>query len=99
MSKFKLVKHQVIQCLLEGNILYEARDNIDIKNLLNTGVVSIEYVCQILKKSRGNEYESSPHHMDQSIDVHVVKTIYKQERWYVKWYFIEPDAVFISVHK
>jgi hypothetical protein len=37
--------------------------------------------------------------MDQGIDVHVIKTLYKTEQWYIKWYFIEPDAVFISVHQ
>ena len=99
MSKFKLVKHQVIRCLVEGSVLHEARDCIEIKNLLSTGAVSIEDVTELMKRSRGSEYEFSPHHMGQSIDVHVVKTIFKQESWYVKWYFIEPDAVFISVHK
>jgi hypothetical protein len=37
--------------------------------------------------------------MDQNIDVHVIKTRHKNEQWYIKWYFIEPDAVFISVHQ
>lgn len=99
MSKFKEIKHQVIQCLVEGNILHEARNNIDIKNLLKTGVISIEEITEILKRSRGNQYKSSPHQMDQRIDVHVIKTLYKTGQWYIKWYFIEPDAVFISVHQ
>lgn len=68
------------------------------KNLLEVGDIGTEDLIQILKKSRGNEYESSPHHMDSSIDVHVVKTRYSSEQWYVKWYFVEPDVVFISVH-
>lgn len=99
MPRFSEIKKQVIQCLSEGAVLHEARNDIDIKNLLEVGVISIEEVTQILKKSRGNEYESSPHHMDQSIDVHVVKTSYQREEWYIKWYFVEPDAVFISVHQ
>ncbi len=98
MPKFTDIKRQVIQCLDEGSVLHEARSDIDIKNLLEVGAVSIEEVTQILKKSRGTEYAASPHHMDQSIDVHVVKTRYASEQWYIKWYFIEPDAVFISVH-
>ena len=99
MSKFKDVKRRVIQCLVEGNILHEARDSIDIKNLLKTGAISINDVTEILKRSRGSQYQSSPHHMDKQIDVHVIKSLYKNKRWYIKWYFIEPDAVFISVHQ
>jgi len=99
MPKFSDIKHQIIQCLVEGNVLHEARNDIDIKNLLEVGVISIEEVTEILKRSRGNEYESSPHHLDKSIHVHVIKTRHKSEQWYIKWYFIEPDAVFISVHQ
>lgn len=52
MSKFKLVKHQVIRCLVEGSVLHEARDCIEIKNLLSTGAVSIEDVTELMKRSR-----------------------------------------------
>jgi hypothetical protein len=99
MAKFTDIKHQVIQCLEEGNVLHEARNDIDIKNFLKVGAISIEEVTEILKRSRGHEYESSPHHLDKSIDVHVIKTRHKSQQWYIKWYFIEPDAVFISVHQ
>lgn len=98
MSCFKDAKKQVLHCLSEGRILHEARNNIDVKNLLAVGRVTLDDVTQLLKRSRGNEYEVSPHHMDSSIDVHVVKTRYLGMRWYIKWYFVEPDAVFISVH-
>ena len=99
MPKFTDVKHQVIQCLVEGNVLHEARNDIDIKNLLEVGAISIDEVTEILKRSHGNEYESSPHHMNQHIDVHVIKTRHKSKKWYIKWHFIEPDTVFISVHQ
>jgi hypothetical protein len=99
MPKFKDVKKQLIQCLADGSVLHEARSDIDIKNLLTVGAVSTEKVTQILKQSRGTEYETSPHHMGQGVDVHVVKTHYESEEWYIKWYFVEPDVVFISVHK
>ncbi len=69
MPKFTDIKHQVIQCLVEGSVLHEARNDIDLKNLLEVGVISIEEVTDILKRSRGNEYESSPHHMDQCSSV------------------------------
>ena len=98
MARFSEIKKQVIQCLESGYVLHEARDNIDVKNLLEVGDVSNEEVAQILKKARGNEHTSSPHHMDASVEVNVVKTRYAKQDWYIKWYFIEPDAVFISVH-
>ncbi|MFT5709260.1 MAG: hypothetical protein ACI9ES_003568, partial [Oceanospirillaceae bacterium] len=43
-AKITDIKHQVIQCLVEGNVLHEARDDIDIKNLLEVGAISIEEV-------------------------------------------------------
>lgn len=99
MPKFNDVKKQVLDCLQEGCILHESRNDIDIKNLLEVGAISVEEVADIIRRSRGNDYESSPHHMDPSIDVHVIKTRYQSEQWYIKWYFIEPDVVFISVHQ
>lgn len=34
-----------------------------------------------------------------TIDVHVLKPFKNGKRWYIKFYFIEPDAMFISVHE
>lgn len=98
MPKFTLIKKQLIHCLINGHVLHESRNDIDIKNLLHIGSISIDDVCHIMKKSSGNEYSYSPHHMDADVTVHIVKTRYASQQWYIKWYFIEPDAVFISVH-
>ncbi len=95
---FKDVKKEVINCLNNGLVLHESRNDIDIKNLLETGVVSNSDVAKILATSKGNEYSCSPHHFDGSIDVHVIKVQNKGRNWYIKWYFSEPDSVFISVH-
>ena len=95
---FKDVKKEVIDCLMNGLVLHEARNDINIKNLLKTGVVSNEDVATMLAKSRGNEYSCSPHHFDNSIDVHIVKVLHQGNSWYVKWYISEPDSIFISVH-
>ena len=92
------VKKKVMECLNDGLILHETRNDINIKNLLSTGGVSIDEVLQVLGRSKGNGYSSSPHHFDNTIDVHVVKTSHSGQRWYIKWYFVEPDSVFISVH-
>lgn len=37
--------------------------------------------------------------MAASIDVHVFKPYKDAKRWYIKFYFIDPDVVFISVHE
>jgi len=96
---FRAVKHKVIECLNKGCVLHEERGDIDVKNLLSTGVVSIDEVTTIIGRARGNSYSSSPHHYDSTIDVHVIKTSHSGQRWYIKWYFTEPDCIFISVHK
>lgn len=95
---FREVKSKVLECLDKGHVLHEARGNIDVKNLLVTGEVSLSEVAHIIGISRGNTYSSSPHHFDATIDVHVIKTTHAGQTWYVKWYFNEPDCVFISVH-
>jgi hypothetical protein len=95
---FKAVKKQVIDCLNTGNISHEQRNAIDIKNLLATGQVNLNEIVTIIGRAKGSAYSSSPHHFDDSIEVHVVKTVYGGHHWYIKWYFVEPNSIFISVH-
>lgn len=96
---FRAVKSKVIKCLNNGYVLHEERDDIDVKNLLSTGVISISEVTTIIGRARGNTYSSSPHYYDAGIDVHVITTTHSGQHWYIKWYFTEPDCVFISVHE
>ncbi len=95
---FKAAKKKVIKCLNSGCILHEERNDIDIKNLLSTGAVSIDEVTTIIGRSRGNGYTCSPHHFDNKVDVHIIETTISGINWYIKWYIVEPDSVFISVH-
>lgn len=95
---FREVKAHVIDCLNNGYVLHEERGNIDIKNLLSIGVVSLNDVASIIGSSRGDSYFCSSHHLDSSINVHIIKSRYAGKNWYIKWYFVEPDCVFISVH-
>lgn len=95
---FKAAKKGVINCLTNKDIQHELRNNIDEKNLLANGEISADYLIEILKKSRGNEYENSPHHLDKNIEVHIIKTKFDGVDWYIKWYFSSPECVFISVH-
>ena len=96
--RYKEIKRQVIDCLNKGYVSHEQRNDIDVKNLLAIGKVSLEEVAEIIGRSRGNDYSSSPHHFDSSITVHIIKTRRAGHNWYVKWYFVEPNSVFISVH-
>jgi len=95
---FSDAKRQVLTCLKSRKILHEERNNIEIKNLLSTGQVSVEEVKDILSQVRGNEYEGSKHHTISTLDVHIVKTSFRGKHWYIKWYYLEPDSIFISVH-
>ncbi|WP_339074173.1 hypothetical protein [Teredinibacter turnerae] len=95
---FKAVKAKVLECLERGDISHAQRGDIDIKNLLAIGQVSASEVAEILGRARGDSYSSSPHHLVDSIDVHVVKTRHAGQEWYIKWYFVDPISVFISVH-
>ena len=95
---FNKAKQQVLKCLEEGNIQHAERNTIDIKNLLAIGEISIKATSDILKRANGNDYSSSPHHFDKNIDVHIIKTVAAGKSWYIKWYFVEPDSIFISVH-
>ena len=96
---FKEIKYQVIECLKQGNFLHAQRKDIDIKNLLAAEEITIKKLINILKQTRGSEYKSSPHHCISSVTVHIVKTSYSGVKWYIKWYFIAPNSIFISIHK
>lgn len=96
---FKKEKEEVLKRLLSGNYLHEARSNISEKNLLQTGKISAETAAEIISKARGGDYSTSPHHFANDIEVHILqKVTYETKSWYIKWYYLEPDLFFISVH-
>lgn len=102
---FKDAKQRVFQCLKAGKIQHEARNEIDVKNLMLVGLVTVDEVVRMIGLTRGNQYKSSPHHLLPEIEVHEFKPEIwneaktRKEKWYLKCYFIEPDVIFISVHK
>jgi len=96
---FRKAKKQLIECLENEQIQHVMdRSNIDIKNRLVTGEVSAKQLANIVGRARGSNYESRPHHFDASIDVHIIAIKHDGVRWYIKWFYLEPDVVFISVH-
>ncbi len=100
---FKEIRRLAIQAVQQGRVQHEARGEIDEKNLLLMGGVTTVQVVQLLSSCRGNQYSSSFHHLVPGIVVHIfkpeVKLGLKRERWYVKFYVLEPDVWFISVHR
>ncbi len=81
---FKLAKSKVLECLSSGCIRHEERDDIDIKNLLSTGVVSVKEIAEVIGRARGNNYSCSLHHFNANIEVHIIETIFSGRNWYMK---------------
>lgn len=92
---FKAVTSAVVTALQAGAYLHVARGDIEVKNLLAVGAVSASEVVDIISACSGRHYSSSPHHAVPSIEVHVLR----RHSWYIKFYFIEPQTWFISVHQ
>lgn len=92
---FKDVKRKALNALATGNYQHEVRNNISEKNKLQTGEVDAEFVAALIKRSSGDDYSCSPHHRYSKILVHILI----KNNWYVKFYFIDPDTFFISVHQ
>ncbi|QCG95160.1 hypothetical protein E6C67_14760 [Azospirillum sp. TSA2s] len=89
------VKPKVIQALKDGTFQHEARREIATKNLLQMGDVTADEIAQVLRTARGTDHRTDPHHNDPGIDVNIVT----HKGWYIKFYFADPDTIFISVHK
>lgn len=92
---YSSAKKKVLAALKNGNYLHEARNQIDEKNKLQCGDITPEFVVDLILKSRGHQHSSSPHHQDQTVTVHVIRT----KGWYIKFYFVDPETIFISVHQ
>ena len=95
-------RQALVRALKDGDYQHEARDVLSEKNLLAVGIVSEGEVVVLLQRTRGDQYSTSPHDADQTVDVHVFRPEVKGQRWYIKAYFLdgpEGTATFISVHK
>lgn len=96
----KEVRAKAVICFSTGQVQHETErsGDIDKKNLLVTAQVSLDEVKDLINGTKGNQHEVSPHHADSLVEVHTLKPIKKGIRWYIKFYFLEPDIIFISVH-
>jgi hypothetical protein len=95
---FREIKWKVIECLKNGNIEFEARREIHLKNLLSTGDITPFEVAALIGRASGHNHQVRPYHYDSSIDVHIITVMSAGIHWYIKWYFTDPTSVFISVH-
>ena len=93
---FRDIKKQIIECIKTGKVQHEIREAE--KNLYAHGDLSDEEVINIIKNCRGDNYEKRKHHISSLGDVHILKPKGKYDGYYIKFYFIEPDVWFISVH-
>lgn len=94
-QSFRQIKSTVIGALRDGTYQHEARNDVNVKNLLMTGQVSAKDLDKILSNCTSAQLTTSQHHDDSSIEVHVVR----KGTWYIKFYFLDPNTVFISVHE
>lgn len=96
---FRAARRRLCEALnTPRTIIHEPRSEQPSKNLLQSGVVTPEEVFEVVRAARGHEYNESPHHQEAEIIVHVIARPHQNVDWYIKWYIIEPNAVFISVH-
>jgi hypothetical protein len=94
---FKDIKARAIRKIQEGDIYHVPREYE--KNEYAQGLLTDDQVIEMIKICRGNCYEAKPHHFVPNMDVHILKPQGKYCGYYVKFYFLEPDICFISVHK
>lgn len=92
---FKEARRRLINALQQGTFLHEARSQVDTKNLLQMGQITTDDLCEVVKRCSGQHHEMSPHHTVADVDVHILR----RDGWYVKFYFVDPDTIFISVHQ
>lgn len=92
---FKVAKYKAIEALRSGNYQIAARRNLDEKNLLSTGAVTESDLIAIIERCGGQHHERCPHDQIPQIDVHILR----RDGWYIKFYFIDPDTFFLSVHR
>ena len=78
---FKEAKRRLIHALQNVAYQHDTRKNAYAKNLLQTGRISAERLCEIVKRCQGQDHRTSPHHGDRNVEVHILV----REGWYLKF--------------
>lgn len=95
---FDDIKNKVISCVKAGKAQSTPRADKNEKNLFLTGDVDAETLVSMLEKTRGTQHETMPHSSIDGVEVNIFKPLIGDEQWYIKFYIIDPDCIFISVH-
>ena len=93
---FNEIKKKAVDCIKEGRYKNDKRDLE--KNLFANRLLTEEDLLKIINSCNGDCYEVGKHHHMEAIPVHKLKPIGRYDGLYVKFYFLEPNIVFISVH-
>lgn len=84
---------------LEVVVLHEERADWQTKNLLRTQQVTLAELRGAVVASTGNHHRASPHHQAPTVTVHELRQVtYQKRSWYLKWYRVDENVLFISVH-
>jgi hypothetical protein len=92
---FRAVKAKLLAALRAGDVIIASRSAIETKNLLATGALTTDELIEIVSACRGHDYEARPHHQISEVTIHILR----QRGWYVKFYFVDPHVVIVSVHR
>lgn len=95
---FNEVKAKVIACLRAGRIQHEERGAMQEKNLLAVGAITVDETIRLISRCRGTQHQAAPLTGDPSTLKHELKPEIDGEQWFIRFYFIDDDSVFISVH-
>jgi hypothetical protein len=96
---FKEIRAVLIYCLKNGLYDHEFREDMETRNCLFNGTVSVAEVIDMVLACSGGDLESSPLHGNSKVVAHVLKPKGLYSGWYIKFYYVDPNTIFISVHK
>ena len=95
---FRSDKVKILKALRAGMVLHEDRSDQELKNLVDSGEVSLEIAYRIIESTRGTQAESSPHHFSKDVTVWIFKPKFNGTEWYVKCYLVDEDLWILSFH-
>jgi len=98
---FSDVKRLVLSCLEAGAFGFEIREAMSEKNLLATGVVTVEQVKRMIGRCSGLQYRARAMLEDRNTLKHELTPVIDGVQWFIRFYFVNgPDdlVMFISVH-
>lgn len=97
--EFLKLKEKAIDCLLHGAVAHFERKKADTKNDLLSDKVNTEFVIKLFEVAKLEQYEKRVHYNDPRLIIHVLKPVFEGTIWYLKFFIVDPDIIFISVHK